>query len=200
MKKILFVLIAVLALGGSAQAQKAKGKKAKKEAKTAWTFDFNKYKDAMLANACPRFAKSDADVRFVEYALLDIDEDGQPEVWVRGDEGQDYQGVFAIDGDTIVLLADADVCSELHFCKNTVGFHCYISPGRVYEGYSVLKNSRIVSSCNKEMEFNIFSDNQETTYESYVVNDKEVDEDGYNAFVNSLGDEYKPQPVWITIQ
>ena len=34
--------------------------------------------------------------------------DGQNELWVRSDEGQDWQGVFAIDGDSVILLANAE--------------------------------------------------------------------------------------------
>ena len=34
--------------------------------------------------------------------------DGQNELWVRSDERQDWQGVFAIDGDSVILLANAE--------------------------------------------------------------------------------------------
>ena len=163
-------------------------------------FDFDKYKDTMQEYAIPRFAKSTDPLVFVEYALVDIDGDGLSEVWVRSDEGQDWQGVFSVEGDSVVLLADADVASDLQFYKNAVGYSSYISPGRVDEGYSVLKNSRIVASCEMHMEFNIFSDEQEVYYEDYVVNGKDVDKDTYNTFVIDLGEKITPEPVWHRIQ
>lgn len=163
-------------------------------------FDFNKYKEAMMEMAEVRFAKSIEPIRFEAYALIDIDGDGLSEVWVRGDEGQDWQGVFSIEGDSVVLLADADATSELMFYPNAVGYSGYISPGRVDEAFSVLKNSRIVASCEKHVEFNIFSEEMEITYESYHVNDKATDEDGYNAFVIQLGDTVPIAPVWHSVK
>lgn len=162
-------------------------------------FDITKYKDRIEDQAFIRFAKSAEDVRLVDYALIDIDGDGHPELWVRGDDGQDYQGVFALHGDSLISLAEADVCSQLEFYKNAVGFSSYISPGRVDEGYSVLKDSRIVQSCEKHVEFDIFTDDQEVTDEYYVVNDRDTDEAGYNQFVIQLGDTISMSPVWHQI-
>ena len=120
-------------------------------------FDIYKYKDYILSDAYPRYAKSADPVRIVEYALIDIDDDGQDELWVRGDDGQDYQGVFAIVGDSAVLLADADVRSDIVLYKNAVGYRGYYGDGRVCNGASVLKNSRRVAYYWEEYKFNSFS-------------------------------------------
>lgn len=166
------------------------------------SFDFNKYREVIMNEyAFPlRFAKSADDVVLKDYALVDIDGDGKPELWVRGDEGQDWQGVFSLDGDSLTLLADADACSEIKVYKNAVGYHSYISPGQVDEAYSVLKNSRVVASADMNMKFDIFSDEQEVEYEGYTVNGKEVDEDTYNEFVLKLGDTVEVTPEWIAIE
>ena len=166
------------------------------------SFDFNKYKEVIMNEYAypPRFAKSADDVVLKDYALVDIDGDGKPELWVRGDEGQDWQGVFSLDGDSLTLLADADACSEIKVYKNAVGYHSYISPGQVDEAYSVLKNSRIVASADMNMKFDIFSDEQEVEYEGYSINEKEVDEDTYNEFVLKLGDTVEVTPEWIAIE
>lgn len=186
MKKVLLLMLPLLA-SLSCQAQKK-------------SFDINQYKDAILEFAIPRFAKSAEDVRLKDYALVDIDGDKNPELWVRGDEGQDWQGVFSLDGDSLTLLADADVCSEIKVYKNAVGYQSYISPGRVDEAFSVLKKSRIISSAEMHMEFNIFSDDQEVKYEDYLINDKPVNEDTYNEFVLKLGDTVEVKPEWKTIE
>ena len=185
MKQIVLLLCSLLALGCQAQEKR---------------FDINKYKDAILEYAIPRFAKSAEDTVLKDYALVDIDGDGKSELWVRGDESQDWQGVFSLDGDSLTLLADADVCSDIKVYKNAVGYHSYISPGQVDEAFSVLKDSRIASSAEMHMEFDIFSDDQEVKYEDYSIDDKEVDEDTYNAFVVQLGDAVEVKPEWIAIE
>ena len=187
MKRILLLLLPLLALTCQAQEKK--------------NFDINKYREVILNEyAYPRFAKSADDTKLKDYALVDIDGDGKPELWVRGDESQDWQGVFSLDGDSLTLLADADACSEIEVYKNAVGYHSYISPGQVDEAYSVLKNSRVVSSADMNMKFDIFSDEQEVEYEGYSVNGKEVDEDTYNKFVQKLGDKVEVTPEWIEIE
>ena len=185
MKQIVLLLCSLLALGCQAQEKR---------------FDINKYKDAILEYAIPRFAKSAEDTVLKDYALVDIDGDGKSELWVRGDESQDWQGVFSLDGDSLTLLADADVCSDIKVYKNAVGYHSYISPGQVDEAFSVLKDSRIASSAEMHMEFDIFTDDQEVKCEDYSIDDKEVDEDTYNAFVVQLGDAVEVKPEWIAIE
>ena len=187
MRKMMLCMMALLAFAGQAKAQET-------------GFDFGKYRAAVKENAYPRFAKSAEDVRFKAYALIDLDGDGKQELWVKGDEGQDWQGVFALKDDgSVVLLADADVCSELQFFKNAVAFKSYISPGRVDEGFSVLQNSRVVHSGVMHKEFNIFSDEMETQYESYTVDDKDVDEETYRETFYALGVEVELTPVWHDI-
>ena len=151
-------------------------------------FDFERYHEAMLEQALPRYAKSAEDVRFVEYALIDIDGDGHPEVWVRGDEGQDYQGVFAIAGDSAILLADADVRSEIMLYKDAVGYDGYYGDGKVMSGATVVRNSRPTESYYEDYQFNIFSDEQETIYETYYLNDKPSTAEECKAFLEQLGD------------
>ena len=187
MRKVMLCMMALLAFAGQARAQVA-------------DFDFGKYRAAVKEDAYPRFAKSAEDVRMVAYALIDLDGDGKHELWVKGDEGQDWQGVFALKDDgSVVLLADADVCSQLLFFKNAVAFKSYISPGRVDEGFSVLKNSQVVHSGAMHMEFNIFSDEQETKYEDYTVDNEDVDEETYRETFYALGVEVELTPEWHDI-
>ena len=81
-----------------------------------------------------------------------------------------------------------------------MGYNSYISPGQVDEAYSVLKDSRVVSSAEMSMKFNIFSDEQEVEYEGYTINNELVTEDAYNEFVNQLGDTIEVAPEWIAIE
>jgi hypothetical protein len=187
MKKILLIIMLMLAFGGLVQAQEDK------------SFDFNKYKDAVDREAF-YLCFWDGALKYADYALIDIDGDGKSELWVRSEEEQSWQGVFAIDGDSVVFLAYADRCCDMAFFKDAVGYSSYVSPGNVDVGYCVLKDSRIVASAFKHVEFNVFSDEMEIEDESYIVNDEETEEESYNRFVQQLGETIEIEPVWHKIK
>lgn len=187
MKKIQLLIMVLLAFGSMAQAQEDH------------FFDFNRYKASIQAQTNLRFYRSEDEVRYVDYALIDIDQDGKSEVWVRGDEGQAWQGVFAIDGDSVVLLADADACSDLVFYKNAVGYNSYISPGHAESGISVLKNSKIVSSARMYKDIDIFSEEMETELVEYIIDGEYTDEESYDRFMEQL-EWYTVEPVWHKIE
>lgn len=192
MKKIQLVIIVLLAFGGMAQAQEDK------------SFDFNKYKVSIDKEAFDQKAAFyqcswDDALNYVDYAFIDIDEDGKSELWVRTDEEQAWQGVFAIDGDSVVLLAYADRCCDMVFFKNAIGYSSYVSPGHFEAGYCVLKDSHIVASAFKQVDINIFSD-METEFEWYKVNDEDVEEADFDRFVEQLGETIDIEPVWHKIK
>ena len=192
MKKIQLIIMVLLAFGGMAQAQEDK------------SFDFNKYKvsiDKEAFNQKAAFYQCSWDdaLNYVDYAFIDIDADGKSELWVRTDEEQAWQGVFAIDGDSVMLLAYADRCCDMVFFKNAIGYSTYVSPGHSQAGYFVLKDSHIVASAFMQMDINIFSD-METEFEWYKVNDEDVEEADFDRFVEQLGETIDIEPVWHKIE
>lgn len=186
MKKIQLIIMVLLAFVGLAQAQEDK------------SFDFNKYKVSIDKEAFYQCLWDDA-LNYVDYALIDLDGDGKSELWVRSEEEQSWQGVFAIDGDSVTILAYADRCCDMAFYKNAVGYSSYVSPGHFEAGYCVLKDSRIVASAFKHVDINIFSD-METEFEWYKVNDEDVEEADFDRFVEQLGETVDIEPVWHKIE
>ena len=187
MKKIQLIIMVLLAFSSMARAQEES------------SFDFNKYKDAVDREAFYQCFGDDS-LKYEDYALIDLDEDGKPELWVRSEEEQSWQGVFAINGDSVVFLAYADRCCDMVFFKNAVGYSSYVSPGHSEAGYCVLKDSRIVASAFKHVDINIFSDEMETEFEFYYVNDEDAEEEDYNRFVGQLGESIDIEPVWHKIE
>ena len=163
-------------------------------------FDYARYHKAILEQARLRFIRGEDPIRLVEYALVDIDGDGKPEIWVRGDEGQCYEGVFAIVGnDSVELLADDDWYSELEFYKGAVGYSGYYGTGTLLEGYSTVKDSRRKYSIWKEVHFDIFTEEHEVEGEQYRYNDEDITEEEYDALVEKLGERVAPDTTWVKI-
>ena len=163
------------------------------------TFDFSKYEAAMQQDAYPRFNKSADDVRFKDYAFVDIDGDGLPEVWVRGDEGQDFQAVYSISGDSVCMLASADTRSQIVFYKGAVGYDGYYGDGRVCRGGTIVRNSAPAESYEMEYVFNIFSEEQEMLHETYFLNNKMATAEACEKFADQLGDSISVTPAWHAV-
>lgn len=166
------------------------------------TFDFEKYHKAILdyANGEIKFLKSTDDIRLISYALIDIDDDGNPEVWVKGDEGQDYQGVFAIDGDNVILLACGDARTDLRFYKNAVGFNGYYGEGYSNRGATIIRNSKPGNSYEIYVHFNIFSEYQDVIEDSYSVNGYVSDSLTCDVLIKQIGEAYTPEVKWYPIE
>lgn len=187
MRKIQLILVILFAFGSLAQAQEDK------------SFDFNKYRESIDREALYYCFWGDS-LYYMDYALIDLDEDGKPELWVRSVEEQSWQGVYAICGDSVELLAFADGCCKMSFFKNAVGYSSYVSPGHAEAGYFVLKDSRDVASAFMHLDVNIFSDEMETEFEYYIVNDKYTEKEDFDRFVEQLGEEIEIEPVWHKIE
>ena len=149
------------------------------------TFDINKYVEVMESEAYVIFSKGADDIRLVGYTFVDVDGDGHPEVWVKGDEGQDYQGVYSIVGDSVRLLACSDARSEIDFYKGAVGFSGYYGTGENRMAFTIVKNSLPVDEYFMEHKFNIFSEEQETIH---------------LAAEKMLGDTISVTPYWRPIE
>lgn len=163
------------------------------------SFDFEKYRGQIveLAQDNLNYMKSMDDVRLESYALIDIDSDGTPEIWVRGDEGQDYQGVYSIiSEDKVDLLLNSDARSELVFYPSAVVATGYYGDGEFRESFSTLKNSGQADFGFKHVLINNYSEDMEVLEESYNINDRSVSEKEYDAFIKRLGESYQPQVQW----
>ena len=147
--------------------------------------DISKYLDQMQENPDLRFAFGAYDLK--EYAFYDLDGDGKDEVFVS-DSTVHYKAIYAIVGDTAQLIAYADGCTNLVFYKNAVQYSAYYSPGRSVEGAQVVKDSKPTDYCLSEVEWNIFSDEQEVTYEWCIVNDKTATAEDFHKFIKQLGE------------
>ena len=160
-------------------------------------FDITRYLDQMQDNPELRFAFGGYELK--EYALVDIDRDGKDEVWVR-DSSVNYQAIYAIAGDSMLLIAYADGATELTFYEDAVKYVAYYSPGRSCEGVQFLKDSKLTDYCMSEVKWNIFSDEQEVESEWYYVNGEDASEEEYNKFLERLGEPIpEPKPEWRLI-
>ena len=130
--------------------------------------------------------------------MIDIDGDDHPEVWVRGDEGQYYQGVYSVVNDSVTLLASSDVRSELIFYKGAVGFGGYYGDGLSRKGFTTLRNSRPVDWYFNEDKYS--AETEETIYSNMTKNGEDISEAEWEKAEQLLGDPISVTPAWRPIE
>jgi len=168
---------------------------------TSAGFNFGHYHKAMLEQATVRYPDDTCAIRFKEYCLIDIDGDGKAEVWVRGDDCHEYQGVFALGGDSVALLAESDSYSELLFHKGAVSFDGFYGEGRSIRGASKIKRSCRVTTYYEEIKVNAFAENEVVEYEKYVIDGRKATALECLRFRQSLGDSiHIIHPIWFPVE
>lgn len=161
-------------------------------------FDFEKYRQAFLDKAELPYCSSDEVLKLESYALIDIDHDGNPEVWVRGNMGQWYEGVYAVVGDSVTLLASGD----LLFYDGAVGY-CAFWQSSEETAAVIVQNSRPAGSYSMTTLYDPAND--ELTLEDCRVNGEPADSATCAAFEERLGirklaSEMEKEVTWNPVE
>ena len=129
---------------------------------------------------------------FSQYALIDVDKDGKPELWLQSADGS-YQAVFTV-ALTINLVGGQDDRRFLSFYKGAVcnAGHCGALCSS--SNYIILKDSYPKTWFNDIQEW----DNQLETYgeSTYTIDGKEVSKAEGEKLLRSLGTEIEYKPKW----
>ena len=129
---------------------------------------------------------------FSKYALIDIDEDGEPEIWLST-EDEEYQVVLSVVEGEVKILAGQDFKRSLFFYKGVVGDAGGCGTGCYYVQYTILKNSAPESSLNNMQSYNFETDGVDDEY--YKDGEAITNEEG-DALIESFGEPVEPQVEW----
>lgn len=129
---------------------------------------------------------------FSKYALIDIDEDGEPEIWLST-EDEEYQVVLSVVEGEVKILAGQDFKRSLFFYKGVVGDAGGCGTGCYFVQYTILKNSAPESSLNNMQSYNFETDGVDDEY--YKDGEAITNEEG-DALIESFGEPVEPQVEW----
>ena len=129
---------------------------------------------------------------FSKYALIDIDEDGEPELWIST-EDEEYQAVLSIVEANVTIIAGKDFKRQLIFYKSVVGDAGGCGTGCYYAHYTKLKNSAPEYDFSDMMTYVFETDGVENEYSKNgeLLTQEEADE-----ILESFGEPYDPQVEW----
>ena len=129
---------------------------------------------------------------FSKYALIDIDEDGEPEIWLST-EDEEYQVVLSVVEGEVKILAGQDFKRSLFFYKGVVGDAGGCGTGCYYVQYTILKNSAPESSLNNMQSYNFETDGVD---DEYYKDGKAITNEEGDALIESFGEPVEPQVEW----
>ena len=129
---------------------------------------------------------------FSKYALIDIDEDGEPELWLSTDD-EEYQAVLAMKEGQTSIVAGKDYKRQLIFYKNVVGDAGGCGTGCYYARYTKLKDSAPEYELTDLMSYVFETDEMEDEYakDGELLTEEEAEE-----IFDSFGEPYEPEVVW----
>ena len=130
---------------------------------------------------------------FVKYALIDIDQDGNPELWFRSNNEEDG-GIYAIKDGQAKLLLSENYHSSITFYKGVVQQSGGCGTGCQLSQYFTLKDSQPGDVVNWFCQYGMGED--EVLEEEFQKNEKPMPKAEGEKFVKSLGEDFDPHPVW----
>ena len=130
-----------------------------------------------------------------QYALIDIDLDGVPELWLCSDD-ESYQAVFAVKL-TIDLLGGQDDRRTLSFYKGAVCHSGHCGAGCMSSVYCLLEDSSRKTWLQDLQEYDYEKD--EFSPSVYTLNADKISAAEGERIINSLGKEIKRTAHWVKL-
>ena len=130
---------------------------------------------------------------FTKYALFDIDEDGEPELWLSTDN-EEYQAVLSIVEGEIKMIAGKDFKRHLLFHKDIVGDAGGCGTGCFYVHYTKLLHSAPEFEFEDMQSYNFQTDDMD---HEYSKNGEPLTEAEADALFESFGEVLDdPEVEW----
>ena len=135
----------------------------------------------------------------VKYALIDIDGDDEPELWLAS-ENEECQEVFSVVEGKPYYLAGTDFRRSLCFYDGVVGDVGGCGTGCYYTYYTKLKNSipEFCMSCIQSNYYDMDTD-QQVDVSEYFKNGEKISVEEGESIHASFGEPKEVTPNWISL-
>lgn len=135
---------------------------------------------------------SDSKQPFEKYDLIDIDGDGEPELWLSSDN-EESQAVYSISQGKITLLAGKDFKRHPFFYRNVAGDAGGCGTGCFYIQYNVMEKSMVKERLTNMQSYNMETDNLDDEFE---LNGKAISKSKGQSMVKAFGKTLEHEGDW----
>ncbi len=135
---------------------------------------------------------------FCKYAIIDVDNDLKPELWIADNSNDNNGAVFAFNDGKPQWLGDQNFKYHLEFFPNVVLTAGGCGTGCYYRNYSVIKGSQVdyVLNC---YETHMFDGDKEIDEYEYSIGEKELTKEEGERVVNGFGQSKEIRPFWYKL-
>lgn len=161
-----------------------------------WDGMNHKYVSTQIENIdrmCQQFDnryQSENKVKFTKYALIDLDEDYNPELWLASDN-EENQAIFSISEGNIQMVASTYYKTHFVFHTNVVGSAGGCGTGCFRAEYTLLEKSQPKFTFIDQQSWNYQKDEMESTY---YKDNKEISKAEGERILKSFGESLDINP------
>ncbi len=138
---------------------------------------------------------TDEDAEMTRLALIDVDNDDTPEIWLSDAKGENAS-VYCVSEGKAALIGEKNFKYSFSFFKDVVLTAGGCGTGCYYTSYSHLKNSNVDYVLNCIATYPIQEDGEVGEEYEYTQNEKELTRKEGEDIVKSFGKAIEITPVW----
>ncbi len=138
---------------------------------------------------------SDNDTEMTRFALIDIDGDNVPEIWLSDTKG-DNSSIYCVNQGKATLIGENNFKYGITFFKDVVLTAGGCGTGCYYTSYSHLKNSVVDQVLNCIATYPVQEDGEVGEQFEYSLNEKDLTKEEGEKIVKSFGKSIEFKPVW----
>ena len=138
---------------------------------------------------------SDNDAKMTRFALIDVDSDNIPEIWLSDAKGEN-SSVYCVSEGKATLIGENNFKYGVTFFKDVVLTAGGCGTGCYYTSYSHLKNSVVDKVLNCIATYPVLENGEVGEEFEYSLDEKDLTKEEGEKLVKSFGKSIELKPVW----
>ena len=151
--------------------------------------------DKLMESFSENAIMSDEDAEMTRLALIDVDNDDTPEIWLSDSKGEN-SSVYCVSEGKAKLIGEKNFKYGVTFYKDVVLTSGGCGTGCYYTSYSHVKNSNVDYVLNCIATFPVLEDGEIGEEYEYSKNEQELTRKEGEKIVKSFGEPIELNPVW----
>lgn len=153
------------------------------------------YYDELMKAFSENAIMTDEDAEMTRFALIDVDNDDSPEIWISDAKGEN-SSVYCVSGGKAKLIGEQNYKYSITFFKDVVLTAGGCGTGCYYTSYTYLRDSDVEYMLNCIATYPVQEDGEIGEEFEYNKNGEELTREEGEQYVKDFGKPIELKPVW----